>query len=180
MKLRLESAEWDTLRAENEELRKLPAQGQELARLRKENEDVLRLRNEVQRLRDQTKLLGTQLAAVQAQGTQAQAQRAQTQQAQQQLAQLADENKTLRGDAQKYHEQDASACVNNLRMIDGAKQVWALEHKVTATAMPTMADLLPYLGPGAANKLVCPKGGTYTVNDMQTAPACSVPGHVLN
>ncbi len=178
-KLNLESAEGDKLRAENEELRKLPAQGAELARLRKENEDVLRLRNEVQRLRDQTKQLGAQLAAAQAQGNQAQAQGAVSQQTQQELTQLAEENKTLLSDAQKYREQEASVCLNNLRMLDGAKQTWALENKAAVTAMPTMADLLPYLGPGAANKLVCPKGGTYTLNDMQTMPVCSVPGHVL-
>ena len=178
-KLNLESAELDKLRAENEELRKLPAQDAELARLRKENEDVLRLRNEVQWLHDQTKQLNAQLGAAQAHVNQAQTQGAVPQQVQQQLAQLAEENKTLRGDAQKYQEQDASVCINNLRMLDGAKQAWAVEHKAAPTDAPTLAELLVYLGPGAANKLVCPKGGTYTVNNIQTPPACSVAGHAL-
>src|ERR1700719_983124 len=36
-----------------------------------------------------------------------------------------------------------NACINNLRQIDGAKQQWALENKVSATATPSGANIQP-------------------------------------
>ena len=39
-----------------------------------------------------------------------------------------------------------NSCINNLRMIDSAKQSWALEKKATAEDMPTADDLSPFLG----------------------------------
>lgn len=73
--------------------------------------------------------------------------------------------------------QDAM-CLNNLRHIDIAKQHWALDHNPPATATPSGADLAPYLKDGFDN-MRCPRGGTYTVGDMSTKPACSHPGHRL-
>lgn len=73
-----------------------------------------------------------------------------------------------------------NACINNLRQIDGAKQQWALEKKQTSTASPGSTDLMPYLGRGTAGGWpTCPANGTYGINDIQTAPTCSVTGHVL-
>lgn len=68
-----------------------------------------------------------------------------------------------------------NACINNLRMIDGAKQEWALEKGKQATDVPTWDDLKPYLREIPR----CPAGGTYTINAVGTPPQCSVPGHVL-
>ncbi|MBU6411737.1 MAG: DUF3352 domain-containing protein, partial [Verrucomicrobia bacterium] len=70
-----------------------------------------------------------------------------------------------------------NACINNLRMIDGAKNEWALENRKTTGAVPTREDLLPYLS--GRRWPVCPSGGTYTMNPIGQPPACSVPGHKL-
>src|SRR5436190_10135121 len=66
-----------------------------------------------------------------------------------------------------------NACINNLRLIDGAKQQWALENKKASTDTPTGANLQVYLGRGSAGQLPsCPLDGTssfaasYTVNQV--------------
>jgi hypothetical protein len=74
-----------------------------------------------------------------------------------------------------------NACINNLRQIDGAKGTWALEAKPPTNATPTWDDLKPYLGSGTNVGMLpkCPSGGVYTIGNLQTAPTCSVKGHVL-
>ncbi|HTL15648.1 MAG TPA: type II secretion system protein [Patescibacteria group bacterium] len=76
-----------------------------------------------------------------------------------------------------------NACINNLRQIDGAKQQWALENKQVSTASPVSTDVQPYLGRGSAGTWPsCPASGTYSVNAVNVAPACSLAGsqgHVL-
>src|SRR6266705_1052154 len=74
-----------------------------------------------------------------------------------------------------------NACINNLRQIDGAKQQWALENKVSATITPGDTDIQPYMGRGSAGTLPnCPADSgktfatSYTVGDVQTAPLCKV------
>jgi len=72
-------------------------------------------------------------------------------------------------------------CVDNLRLIDAAKQQWALENKKTGADVPTWADLAPYLSPNSGNSNVpkCPSSGTYTIGPMSNQPTCSIPGHAL-
>src|SRR5690349_4068621 len=41
-----------------------------------------------------------------------------------------------------------NACLNNLRMIEGAKQQWALEHKKEMTDTPTRSEVEVYLRGG--------------------------------
>src|SRR3954452_9565134 len=54
-----------------------------------------------------------------------------------------------------------SACINNLREIDGAKQTWALENKAGQSAVPTLANIQPYLGRGSAGTApTCPADPT--------------------
>jgi hypothetical protein len=72
----------------------------------------------------------------------------------------------------------AAICVNNLRQIDVAKQQWARENKKDQSQTPTAQDLTPYLKSGA-NTLVCPAGGTYSINSVSEKPTCSTPGHEL-
>ena len=74
-----------------------------------------------------------------------------------------------------------NACINNLRQIDGAKQQWALENKqVSTVAAPNMSVIQPYLGRGTAGTVpTCPASGIYTINDLTTAPSCTVANHVL-
>jgi competence protein ComGC len=73
-----------------------------------------------------------------------------------------------------------NACINNLRLLDAAKQMWALEHNKTNSDTPTWGDLKPYLC--STNNLAlseCPSGGTYTLSSVSNPPTCSIPGHVL-
>ena len=68
-------------------------------------------------------------------------------------------------------------CINNLRLIDDAKQQWALEHNIAATVVPVAKDLLPYLKDGVFPE--CPDGGTYSLNAVNEVPTCSIAGHTL-
>jgi prepilin-type N-terminal cleavage/methylation domain-containing protein len=73
-----------------------------------------------------------------------------------------------------------NTCIDNLRMIDAAKQQWALEHGAVATTLPIASDLQPYLGRGTGELPVCPIdtaqafGSSYTINDCQTTPVCQI------
>src|SRR5277367_4287576 len=74
-----------------------------------------------------------------------------------------------------------SACINNLRQIDGAKQTWALENRANQTTVPVIANIQPYLGRGTAGTApTCPAdpansfATSYSLNDLQTAPACLI------
>jgi len=68
-----------------------------------------------------------------------------------------------------------SVCITNLRVIEVAKQQWALENNKPADAIPTMEDLAPY----HSGIKECPSGGTYTINPVNKKPTCTVPGHRL-
>ncbi|MFM1770256.1 MAG: hypothetical protein RJA22_2785 [Verrucomicrobiota bacterium] len=66
-----------------------------------------------------------------------------------------------------------TTCINNLRTINGAKSVWALENKKGDSDVPTEADL------ALQNKLECPAGGTYNFGPVSSPPSCSIPEHTL-
>jgi hypothetical protein len=185
-------AELAVLREENQQLQQLraeleatnnvstPAQSDELVRLRKDNEDLLRLRNEVGQLRKEKQQLTAQVQTAQAQA-QVQAQRATPAQApapgQLDPAAQAAFNARTGVTAQTPEQQQAAVCINNLRLIDGAKQQWALEKQKPSGALLTTGDLAPYL---KTNVLpTCPAGGVYTINPVGYAPLCSIPGHAL-
>ena len=69
------------------------------------------------------------------------------------------------------------SCINNLRQIDGAKEQWALENKMTNGAPVVVAEVNAYIKGGAPT---CPKGGTYTYGAVDEAPRCSYGnGHFL-
>jgi len=71
-------------------------------------------------------------------------------------------------------------CINNLRLIDSAKQQWALEFRKQSTDTPAKEDLQPYLGRGKNGEFpVCPDGGVYTIKTVGELPTCSVEGHFL-
>ena len=73
-----------------------------------------------------------------------------------------------------------NACVNNLRLIDSAKQQWQLEKGKEATATPVAADLLPYISGDPNPKMpVCPAGGTYDIKSVNEEPTCTIRDHVL-
>lgn len=67
-----------------------------------------------------------------------------------------------------------NACQENLIKIDGAKSTWALENNKASTDTPTWDDLANPDGSGYLRfKLVCPCGGTYTINSIDEFPTCS-------
>ena len=70
------------------------------------------------------------------------------------------------------------ACINNLKAIEGAKNIWALDMKKTDSDVPTDADIF---GPGKYidPKPPCPAGGTYDLRSVGEKPTCSVPDHAL-
>jgi len=73
-----------------------------------------------------------------------------------------------------------NACINNLRMIDGAKGQWALENHKQNSDTPTVQDLTPFMGPGPSGEFpVCPDGGKYIIGAIAEKPRCTIPGHVL-
>jgi competence protein ComGC len=69
-------------------------------------------------------------------------------------------------------------CLNNLRRIEGAKEVWSLQNKMDTNSTPTMQDLTPFLK-GNVTTLRCPAGGTYSINRVGLTPTCSISSHDL-
>lgn len=76
-----------------------------------------------------------------------------------------------------------STCVGNLRQIESAKEMFAMENKLANGAPVTINDIWPtYIR--QSNKPECPSGGTYTIDNVGTNPTCSYTDanfpHVLN
>jgi len=71
-----------------------------------------------------------------------------------------------------------TACVANLKSIEGAKAYWALENKKNDQDVPSDADLFGQ-DKAIARKPDCPAGGTYTLGSVADKPTCSVPEHAL-
>ncbi len=70
------------------------------------------------------------------------------------------------------------ACITNLKTIQGAKAIWALENKKGDNDTPSDADLF---GPDKtiATKPGCPGGGTYSLGTVAENASCSIPDHTL-
>jgi hypothetical protein len=86
-------------------------------------------------------------------------------------------------------------CINNLRVIDAAKNEWALVNNKATNDTPTWEDIRPFvhdeerakpylkLAP-ESNFPKCPSGGIYTIGKIGEPPTCSlgtnvIPAHVL-
>ncbi|MDD5704540.1 MAG: hypothetical protein PHR35_01345 [Kiritimatiellae bacterium] len=72
----------------------------------------------------------------------------------------------------------SNVCINNLRMIDGAKEQWAMENNKTDADTPTEEDLGKYLNGNILPR--CPMGGSYTIGPVGERPKCTRPGHALS
>jgi prepilin-type N-terminal cleavage/methylation domain-containing protein len=71
-----------------------------------------------------------------------------------------------------------NACVNNLRQIDGAKEQWALENRMSeGAAITTQQEVDDYIK--GKKTPICPANGTYTYGVVGTAPTCSVASHTV-
>ena len=71
-----------------------------------------------------------------------------------------------------------NTCIATLRQLEAAKQLWGLETRQTATAIPVDADLV-----GNAlyvrNLPICPTGGTYSYNAISELTTCTSVSHTL-
>jgi hypothetical protein len=174
--LREDSQQLQKLRAELEETKgaHTQASSDELDRLRRDNEDLLRLRNQVGQMRKENQQLNSQVQSAQAQ---AQGAQAQVQALRAPAAPIPAPNQSG-VPAQSPEQQQAAACINNLRLIEGAKQQWSIDRQKPPGALLTAADLSPYL---KTNVLpLCPAGGVYTLNPVGIPPLCNIPGHALS
>ena len=71
-----------------------------------------------------------------------------------------------------------SACISNLKQIDGAKQTWALETKKVSSDTPAKTDLY------GTDKYIrdepsCPASGSYTIATVANKPTCSITDHTI-
>lgn len=69
-----------------------------------------------------------------------------------------------------------TACVQNLRAIEGSKANWALDLKKSNSDVPGDGDLFgadKYI----RDKPLCPAGGTYSLNAVSEKPTCSIADH---
>jgi prepilin-type N-terminal cleavage/methylation domain-containing protein len=74
----------------------------------------------------------------------------------------------------------SSACQENLAKIDGAKEIYAYEHRLTNGASIQMSDLVePDRSGYLRYEPHCPAGGVYALNPIGTAPSCSYYGYEL-
>ncbi|MDA3872920.1 MAG: hypothetical protein PF795_03050, partial [Kiritimatiellae bacterium] len=63
----------------------------------------------------------------------------------------------------------AKACTNNLRILDAAKDQWAIENGKKTGDPVTLEDISEYM----RTTPVCPDGGVYTLGSLDTDPVCS-------
>ena len=81
---------------------------------------------------------------------------------------------------------NTNTCIDNLRMIDAAKQQWALETGATGTTVPAASNSSPIWG-AAMGSCLLPAGfpaaipTSYILNNCQTSPTCQIDpaNHVL-
>ena len=68
----------------------------------------------------------------------------------------------------------SSSCINNLRVIDSAKEQYALENNASTGDATTSAMITAYLKNNAMP--TCPAGGTYDTSPIGSLPVCSLSG----
>ena len=70
----------------------------------------------------------------------------------------------------------AGACVSNMRLIDHAKEVVAIQRKLQPGATLNWKDLDPYIDSETPVPMKCPSGGNYILNPVDEPPSCSLGG----
>lgn len=176
--LREQVQQMDSMRSQVDELQKQAAdQKDQIAAMQKDNAELLKLRGQIRQVTDEKAQLVRQLAAAQTQAERSQAEVQQVQARATESAKQMQEQQILQA---RQNSQAVNICINNLRMIDMAKQQWAVEKGKTANDIPQPADILPYIPNSNGIFPQCPAGGRYTLNAVSIAPTCSIPGHVLS
>jgi prepilin-type N-terminal cleavage/methylation domain-containing protein len=69
-----------------------------------------------------------------------------------------------------------TACIANLKQIDGAITLYALDENLTSSAPVALEDLIPRYIKSTPS---CPAGGNYMLVDVKTTPTCTIAGHEL-
>lgn len=72
----------------------------------------------------------------------------------------------------------AAACLGNLRLIDAAKEAFAMQRQLTNGAAISAEDLAAVI-PGGLAPIACPDQGQYRIKALGADPECSHPGHQL-
>src|SRR5207249_5515439 len=73
-----------------------------------------------------------------------------------------------------------NACINNLRQIDGAIQIWAVETKQAANGAVQHSDVVPYLKSPPSCPAYPGGGGlagfqaSYTLSTVSNPPTCQI------
>lgn len=65
-----------------------------------------------------------------------------------------------------------NACINNLRIIDSAKEQWAMEAKQSDGSTVVINDANEYVK--GSTTPFCPTGGSYTYRNIGSSPTCSL------
>jgi hypothetical protein len=67
----------------------------------------------------------------------------------------------------------ARRCIANMKQIEVAKELWAIDTNPGPNASPKASDLY---GPTRSIRSapICPQGGTYTIGNRSTRPTCSI------
>ncbi len=73
-------------------------------------------------------------------------------------------------------EAQLSSIINKLRIIEGAKNQWAIDNKKGADAIPAPKDLTPYLHGGKMPPPIV--GETYAINSVGEPPTATLPPKV--
>jgi hypothetical protein len=169
--LRNTQAELRQAAAERDELKKSNAglQAAEISRLRKQNQiltnQVAQWRTSLEQLNSESQSNAQHLATAR---TALRLQSAHLQQLQDESQQILDASVSVI---------QRKTCINNLRLIDDAKQQWAVDFNKPPNAVPPVKELLPYF----KDKIFpeCPSGGTIYLNAVNEVPTCSISGHTL-
>ena len=69
------------------------------------------------------------------------------------------------------------ACISNLRIIDGAKDQWALENRVQSGTAVRKFQINVYIKGGKTP--LCPTAGFYRYRRVGVPPTCTIADHVL-
>jgi hypothetical protein len=85
---------------------------------------------------------------------------------------------------QAYHHKPyvQGGCIVRLKIIDAAKDQWALENHKSTNDTPAWSDLQPFLPVALKTDFIsngipaCPSGGFYTIGRVGQPPTCSIGG----
>lgn len=70
-------------------------------------------------------------------------------------------------------------CINNIKQLFAAKELWALEYNIGGNVGPTPEQIDPYIKGGTA-KCLCPQDGaqtfetSYTIGTLKWGPYCKI------